>query len=350
MTELVADRGDVFSKVAGLAAALVLHGAALWLVTVVQAPATSSFESGVGGLVVTIGETGGAPDIGDVQASQSEGVSEAAAEETLLEQAPPVETVPVDAVTELVDAQPVEVVTPEPVPVVEQEPVTVPVETVISEPLPVASADIPDVKAQPVETVEVQDVPPPPMPQTRPKPVETVKPVPPAPVQPVKPTETELAEAPPAPLPVTEKASPDAAPAEEHVEAQQKRGGGEFDAAASAPTRSTLAGTLQASSGAGGAPGARMSYLASLQSWLERHKRYPRAARLRRYEGTVEFRFLIDRSGSILEQAIVESSGRRILDEAVLELLKRASPLPSMPADVGGATLELTTSIDFKLR
>ncbi|WP_193182993.1 energy transducer TonB [Nisaea sediminum] len=346
MSAVIGRRVDFSSKVAGFTVAVVLHGAAIWSMAAFQDPATSAFDAASGGLTVMIGEAGGAQEIGEVGAAQAEGVVEGTAEEVTLEQAPPVEmvqsitdtTVPVETapipeavetvVAETVPAEPVEVSEPvEPAPVV-AEAVEVPVveaETVQAVSEPVAPAPVPQLRPEP-----------------KPQPVTAAVAVPPRPVKAVEPVEAKAAKPDPA---------PSAEPASERSVAEKKKGSGAFfDAAASSPTLSTTAGTLQAASGGGGAAGARKSYLASLQSWLERHKKYPRAARLRRYEGTVQFRFLIDRAGSVLEHSIVESSGKRVLDEAVLELLKRANPMPSMPPEIGGATLELTTSIDFRLR
>ena len=139
-------------------------------------------------------------------------------------------------------------------------------------------------------------------------------------------------------------------PADTVVKAQKKTGSGTFDAASSAPNRAAGPGQTQASSGGGGAAAARQSYFASIQSWLERHKKYPRAARLRRYEGTVGFSFQINRAGSIMKSSIVKSSGKKILDEALLDLLKRADPMPPMPPEISGATFDFTTSLEYVLR
>jgi len=337
MSAVIGRRGDVSVKVAGFLVAVALHGAAVWSLAAFQDPATSAFDTVSGGLIVMIGEAGGAQEIGEVAAAQAEGVAEGTAEEVTLEQAPPVEavesvtdvTAPVESVPVRDVAEAVESIPAEPVEVA--EPVAEPVEP----------------EAVVAEAVEVQAAPtaPAPVPQARPtprpKPVTAAAAVPPPPMEAVKPVETKTVTAAPAP------ATP---PAPERSVAQQKKGGGAFDSMASSPTRSAVAGTLQAASGGGGAAGARKSYLASLQSWLERHKKYPRAARLRRYEGTVQFRFLIDRSGSLLEHSIVESSGKRILDQAVIALLKRADPMPSIPPEIDGSTFELTTSIEFRLR
>lgn len=341
MSAVLGRRMDFSAKAAGFAVALLLHGAVVLSMAAFEEPETSAFASVSGGLTITIGEAGGAREVGEVGAAQAEGVAEGEAEEVAVEQAPPVtavenvseEVVPVETVPVSEPVDTVESVVPDPVEAAE------PVEP---EPVVAEAVEAPAVEAETVQAVEAPRSPAP-IPQVRPapkaEPVKTAAAVPPRPVE----------AAAPEPEKVTEPV-PDAEPAQERSVKQQKKGSGTFDAAASSPTRSTAPGTLQASSGGGGAAGARKSYLASLQSWLERHKKYPRAARLRRYEGTVQFRFLIDRAGSLLEHSIVESSGKRILDEAVLDLLKRADPMPSMPPEIDGATLELTTSIDFRLR
>ncbi|UUX49012.1 energy transducer TonB [Nisaea acidiphila] len=349
MSAAIDIRGNVSSKVTGFTVAVALHGAVIWSMAVFEDPATGAFDTASGGLTIMIGEAGGAQELGEVATTLVEGVTEGQADEVSLEQAPPVapvdvpetaeeimepvDTVPVTDLVETVEAAPAEPV--EVAEAVEPDPVEVPVEP---EAVSVEAVEVPEVETETVETVDVADAPPP-VPQSRPKPAPKVETaaapatVPPKPAEPVKPAEVPVAE-----------------PALERSLAQQKKGNSTFNALASAPTRSAVAGASQASSGGGGAAGAQKSYYASLQNWLERHKKYPRAARLRRYEGTVQFRFMIDRSGSVLEHAIVQSSGKRVLDDAVLDLLKRADPLPSMPPEIAGATLELTTSIDFRLR
>ncbi len=57
----------------------------------------------------------------------------------------------------------------------------------------------------------------------------------------------------------------------------------------------------QDNSPGGGVPGPKPDYIALLQAWLERHKEYPRRARLRRQEGTVMLSFTMNREGSVLD-------------------------------------------------
>jgi protein TonB len=101
---------------------------------------------------------------------------------------------------------------------------------------------------------------------------------------------------------------------------------------------------------AGGNPDAAPDYFSTLAAWLNKHKRYPRRARQRQQQGIVKVWFAIDTEGQVLSHRIVGSSGHRLLDQEVEELLERASPLPPMPADIQQAKLEITVPIVFSLR
>ncbi len=86
-----------------------------------------------------------------------------------------------------------------------------------------------------------------------------------------------------------------------------------------------------------------------LQAWFMKHKRYPHRARSRRMEGVVGVWFRIDRDGNLLEARIAQSSGHRVLDEATLELLKRASPFPQPPEVLHETDLTFTVPIVYRL-
>jgi protein TonB len=88
-----------------------------------------------------------------------------------------------------------------------------------------------------------------------------------------------------------------------------------------------------ASTGPAAEAPAQDDYARALLRWLEPHRRYPRAARLRGIEGTVRLSLTIDRAGSVLAAAIAESSGERLLDREALEMVERAAPAPPLPAD-----------------
>lgn len=87
-----------------------------------------------------------------------------------------------------------------------------------------------------------------------------------------------------------------------------------------------------------------------LMARLYEAKRYPRAARVRGQEGVVELKFSLDRKGRVLHAQIAKSSGFVRLDDEVLALVKRAAPLPVVPAELSGDKITLTVPISFSLR
>ncbi|EKF19519.1 energy transducer TonB [Nitratireductor pacificus] len=82
-----------------------------------------------------------------------------------------------------------------------------------------------------------------------------------------------------------------------------------------------------------------------LMAHLERRKRYPAAARARREQGTVYVRFRIDDAGTVQAVSLARSSGHPALDEAVLSLVRRASPVPAPPP---GVNRTITVPVRFR--
>lgn len=101
---------------------------------------------------------------------------------------------------------------------------------------------------------------------------------------------------------------------------------------------------------AGGDPRVEADYAAVLLAWLERHKEYPRPARRRGQEGVVLLYVLIDREGRVLQSRIEESSGYPLLDNAALDMLERAAPVPPLPDDMPQERLELVLPVQFFMR
>ena len=101
---------------------------------------------------------------------------------------------------------------------------------------------------------------------------------------------------------------------------------------------------------AGGDPRVEADYAAVLLAWLERHKEYPRPARRRGQEGVVLLYVLIDREGRVLQSRIEESSGYLLLDNAALDMLERAAPVPPLPEDMPQERLELVLPVQFFMR
>lgn len=91
-------------------------------------------------------------------------------------------------------------------------------------------------------------------------------------------------------------------------------------------------------------------YLARLAAYLNSYKNYPYGARRRREQGTARLHFVMDRAGHVLSLQLASSSGWSDLDDEALNLITRAQPLPPVPADYPGETLDLIVPIVFSLR
>ena len=70
---------------------------------------------------------------------------------------------------------------------------------------------------------------------------------------------------------------------------------------------------------------------------------------MRRQEGVVSLRFTMDRQGHVLSFEIAKTSGSDALDNEARELIKRAEPLPAIPAAFGRETLDLVVPMEFFL-
>lgn len=99
----------------------------------------------------------------------------------------------------------------------------------------------------------------------------------------------------------------------------------------------------------GGNPAARQGYYAQVMAQIARHKRYPRSARREGVTGVATVTFVIAADGSLQSQLLKRSSGDQRLDQEALEMLKRASPFPPIPKDIGDGPLKLTLPIEFSL-
>jgi len=92
------------------------------------------------------------------------------------------------------------------------------------------------------------------------------------------------------------------------------------------------------------------SWVQRLLAHLNRFKRYPRGARLNHEEGVATLNFTMDHSGHVLASRIAKSSGSNELDAEVLQMLRRAEPLPPLPPDVRADVRSFNVPIRFSLR
>lgn len=307
--------------------ALLLHGGLL--AAIPKDRSSGAVSTGSGGVEMSFGPAGGAAGGTPVAPSPVE-----EQKPTEVETAePPAETVQ-EVVEPVVDPplDPVQEAVVEPVPEPEQVPEPAVVEQV---------AEVTEPVAEPVERVSevtpppvVEAVPekviaqtPPPKPKLKPVPPKQVVArtvTPPAPVRPEKPAEQKVVK-------------PTQAPA-------QAAG----SAGAAGSGQSTASGSSQSAS-SGGRVGAQQDYFSRLLAWLEKHKEYPARERRLRKQGVVRIAFTLHRNGSVSGATITQRSGHPGLDRAALKMLKKASPLPAVPADIPDHKLDLVVPVEFSL-
>ena len=91
-------------------------------------------------------------------------------------------------------------------------------------------------------------------------------------------------------------------------------------------------------------PTVRARYSTSLFTYLRRKLVFPSS----RPTGTTTVRFILDRSGRILQAGVVGSSGSAELDDQALTIVQRAAPYPRFPEGFGSSQLEVTLPVTFK--
>jgi protein TonB len=94
---------------------------------------------------------------------------------------------------------------------------------------------------------------------------------------------------------------------------------------------------------------ARDRYGSLLAREIAKHKRYPRIAQMRGWEGEAAIELQLDGSGKILASKIKKSSGYEVLDKQALEMVERATPFPPPPAVLSGQSFTLLVPISFRL-
>ncbi|MBO6851330.1 MAG: energy transducer TonB, partial [Marinobacter sp.] len=91
-------------------------------------------------------------------------------------------------------------------------------------------------------------------------------------------------------------------------------------------------------------------YLSRLSRHLSRFYEYPRRARRLGQEGSPVIVFEFNRSGTLVDVALRESSGHTLLDDAAMTMLAQAAPLPEVPATMPGERFRYALPVRFNLR
>ncbi|WP_269584130.1 energy transducer TonB [Roseibium sp. Sym1] len=127
------------------------------------------------------------------------------------------------------------------------------------------------------------------------------------------------------------------------AEASTRKGGEQVN---SKTARSNANGRKTAKSRDGGSAAAS-DYKGKVVVRLRRAKRYPRQARRNNLEGTAHVAFTISRSGSVSAIRLTRSSGHAVLDQAALDMVRRASPMPKFPGDLSVSRMSLQVPVRF---
>jgi len=91
-------------------------------------------------------------------------------------------------------------------------------------------------------------------------------------------------------------------------------------------------------------PQQRATWMSKVMAHLEKRKRYPQAAQDRGQQGVATVEFTLDGQGNVQTVALRKGVGFSALDNEVLSLLRRASPVPAPP---DGEPKRLTAQIQF---
>ncbi|CAO3454841.1 hypothetical protein [Azospirillum argentinense] len=207
-----------------------------------------------------------------------------------------------------------------------------------AEPPPTLESMLPEPELPPEPVIE---------PEPEPEPIPEIAPEPPPPV----PAEVALPEPPPKPKPKPKeepKPKPKAEPPKPRPQTPPKP-------VTEAPANTAPAAAPPAGAPAQAAPVPRNSN--ALPTWhgavlghLERYKRYPRIAQMRRQQGVPQVHITLDRQGRVLAVRLHKGSGFEALDEETIALVERASPLPAPPPDVAQDRMELVVPVQYFLR
>ncbi|EDO7626803.1 energy transducer TonB [Campylobacter coli] len=94
------------------------------------------------------------------------------------------------------------------------------------------------------------------------------------------------------------------------------------------------------------------SYQALLMAHLAKFKKYPQEAIMQKQEGVVRIRVSIDESGNVLSKELKKSCPYAVLNDEVLSLFKRASPLPKPPKEMlkDGEKISFVMPIDYNIK
>lgn len=94
---------------------------------------------------------------------------------------------------------------------------------------------------------------------------------------------------------------------------------------------------------------ARGKYGHSLWGAISKHKKYPKIAAMRNWQGEAIVELELDGNGKLKSKKIIKSSGHDVLDNQALEMVEKALPFPAPPEALRGTNFTITVPVPFKL-
>lgn len=89
-------------------------------------------------------------------------------------------------------------------------------------------------------------------------------------------------------------------------------------------------------------------YTQLISLWTNKFLQYPEEARAAGIQGNAQIRIRIDRRGNVRYYSLERSSGNDALDQAALNMIRRANPVPAVPADFEtGELIEIIIPVKF---
>lgn len=92
---------------------------------------------------------------------------------------------------------------------------------------------------------------------------------------------------------------------------------------------------------------AESNYKGKVRSKVQRHFKYPKSADRAGVKGTVTVSFVVSASGGVSGVRIVKGSGSPVLDEAAMNAVRRAEPLPKIPEGANRSSWPFVLPLQF---
>jgi periplasmic protein TonB len=90
-------------------------------------------------------------------------------------------------------------------------------------------------------------------------------------------------------------------------------------------------------------------YLDRLRRWLNKYKHFPEEAQKQKQHGQLVVSFTILRDGTVRDPRVERSSGFPLLDDAAVQMLRDASPVPPLPEKFRASQVAVDLPVEFTI-